>query len=415
MSDGLISAGRSLESENTSVVVVSENITDKLSLLNYELDFCRRVRCKPFQRYYFAFPSSNPSDQFYHFVSLISWLLELCGLHVSFPERYDDPNPACSNMLNALKDAGFSQPTFPTTKLRHAFGIEVCGLIDSVLNMTLEKKDKHALSIPIHESEHFVDEEDVDPFSSEAINVLSLESLVDNGAREENVSEDGFVSSKSIEIDEHEKLKNEILLKVDRHGWRKECERIFPQLNVNYPSENKDWRSHMEDSTSFYERLKKYIPDIEMLVGRLESRIGNSLDKVKTRERFLNNQYQMLSSAYRECRELLSDMQFRFRKSSESISGLTNELQAVSEELDTVKANMDEKSNQMTETSPVIQLKKSMNFLKSELREMEVRIGVAEHTLLNISMKERGIIRGDPEHNTIKGFSKLDDNEASVR
>ena len=49
--------------------------------------------------------------------------------------------------------------------------------------------------------------------------------------------------------------------------------------------------------------------------------------------------------------------QEEYAGNSEQINTLTNELAAVSEELETVKARMDERGNSMTDTSPLIKIK----------------------------------------------------------
>ena len=54
----------------------------------------------------------------------------------------------------------------------------------------------------------------------------------------------------------------------------------------------------------------------------------------------------------------------------------------MSDELETVKARMDERGNSMTDTSPLIKIKNAIQTVQSELTELSVRIGVVEHDLM---------------------------------
>jgi len=48
----------------------------------------------------------------------------------------------------------------------------------------------------------------------------------------------------------------------------------------------------------------------------------------------------------------------------------------VTEELERVKAEMDEKGTSMTDAGPLVRIKQSLTRLKAESTQMEVRIGV---------------------------------------
>ena len=72
-----------------------ENSLEKLKVLNYEKDYCKKFNNnKSFSRVEFVIPGSNPSHQFNSFVSICSWLCtEISKKSDLFkPEEYDDPN-----------------------------------------------------------------------------------------------------------------------------------------------------------------------------------------------------------------------------------------------------------------------------------------------------------------------------------
>eukprot|EP00201_Polytomella_parva_P018251 CAMPEP_0175071942 /NCGR_PEP_ID=MMETSP0052_2-20121109/19575_1 /TAXON_ID=51329 ORGANISM="Polytomella parva, Strain SAG 63-3" /NCGR_SAMPLE_ID=MMETSP0052_2 /ASSEMBLY_ACC=CAM_ASM_000194 /LENGTH=220 /DNA_ID=CAMNT_0016339273 /DNA_START=23 /DNA_END=682 /DNA_ORIENTATION=- len=138
-SKGPVSVGRSLEIASTPDVTM-DLLVDKLKFLRYETEFCRRKKPyrKPLSRIYFAVPSGNQSEQFFYFASLCMWLLTLCKQEVSMPKEHDDPLQTCNSIISCCKRLGFAPPPFHPTKLREGHGPEVCGVLEALLDFTLE-------------------------------------------------------------------------------------------------------------------------------------------------------------------------------------------------------------------------------------------------------------------------------------
>lgn len=44
----------------------------------------------------------------------------------------------CTNILSALREAGFAPATFPPTKLRQGYGDAVCGVLNALCDLVLE-------------------------------------------------------------------------------------------------------------------------------------------------------------------------------------------------------------------------------------------------------------------------------------
>jgi len=64
-------------------------------------------------------------------------------------------------------------------------------------------------------------------------------------------------------------------------------------------------------------------------------------------------------------------------------------LAQLTDELETVKAEMEERGSSMTDGSPLVSIRRSLARVKSEIIGMDVRIGVVEHSLLQGRMKDR--------------------------
>lgn len=58
---------------------------------------------------------------------------------------------------------------------------------------------------------------------------------------------------------------------------------------------------------------------------------------------------------------------------------------------------MNEKGSEMTDTSPLVQIKKAIHAIKQEIQAMEIRLGVVNNTLLQAKIKEKS--NGEPFKN----------------
>ena len=50
---------------------------------------------------------------------------------------------------------------------------------------------------------------------------------------------------------------------------------------------------------------------------------------------------------------------------------------------------MNIKGDKMTDTSPLVQIKKAIHSLRQEIQAMEIRLGVVNNTLLQAKIKEK--------------------------
>lgn len=75
-------------------------------------------------------------------------------------------------------------------------------------------------------------------------------------------------------------------------------------------------------------------------------------------------------------------LQTQYSAGSEVVAQLTSELAAVNEELAQVKAQLDARGSGLADTSPLVNIKRAALALQEELKGFDVKIGVAQHALL---------------------------------
>ena len=85
----------------------------------------------------------------------------------------------------------------------------------------------------------------------------------------------------------------------------------------------------------------------------------------------------------------MKTMTSRQQDTGDKVSEYTNELQEVTDKLDIVKSTMEERGSSMTDTSPLVRMKRALKQLKEEIAEMDLRMGVLSHTLMAAKIRHR--------------------------
>lgn len=80
---------------------------------------------------------------------------------------------------------------------------------------------------------------------------------------------------------------------------------------------------------------------------------------------------------------------------SGGVTERSNTLAQIADELESVKAEMEERGSSMTDGTPLVNIRKTLGRLKQELVTMDVRIGVVEHTLLQAKLKDKSNMQRD--------------------
>uniref|UniRef100_A0A8C4T203 Intraflagellar transport protein 57 homolog n=1 Tax=Erpetoichthys calabaricus TaxID=27687 RepID=A0A8C4T203_ERPCA len=360
--------------------VVMEDLLDKLKLLNYEEEVLRKNNMKSLSRHYFALPT-NPGEQFFMFTAIAAWLINKAGSHFEQPQEYDDPNATVSNILMELRKFG-GVVDFPPSKLKAGNGEHVCYVLDRLAEEALKQtrfiwnKPKYPTEAPESET---VMEDDAE---------LTLEKLEEEIASNQTafLFKELMESSKPDEILESS---------TDATEWNLEVERVLPQLKVTIRTDNKDWRIHVDQMHQHKDGIESSLKDTKTYLNKLQDEISKTLEKVASREKYINNQVKDLIQEYRGAQSYLGEAKDRYQQVSGGVTERTRALAEISEDLEKIKQEMEEKGSSMSDGAPLVRIKQSLTKLKQEIVQMDIRIGVVEHTLLQANLKERSDMTRD--------------------
>jgi len=367
-----------------------EEFLDKLKLLGYEKEFCRGWGFHQFSRHYFAI-ATNPGEQYFAFTNIVAWLLNKCNKSFDRPQEYDDPNATISEILNQARSLSITVD-FPPAKLKSGNGEHVIYLLNQLSDEAL-KAQRFSWRRPEYVEEEETEEnviEDDSELTMDKLNEELAEEVEDEVEEEESFLDLAGLKQQSY-MNEFSSSKPESMLEsnVDVNEWKLEIERVLPMLKVHIRADNKDWRSHYEQMQQYSNGINQTLQDTQTQLDKLHQEVSKTLEKVASREKYINSQLEGKVQEYRGNQDKLAVIQEKYNQSNGGVTELTQTLSHITEELEQVKQQMDERGTNMTDSGPLVRIKQALSKLQQETVEMEVQIGVLEHTLLQSKLREK--------------------------
>ncbi|XP_049930458.1 intraflagellar transport protein 57 homolog isoform X1 [Epinephelus moara] len=380
------------------VFVVMECLLEKLKVLNYEEEVLAKHNMKNLSRHYFVsspYLAFNSGEQFYMFTIIAAWLINEAGRPFTEPQEYDEPNATVSNILAELRAFGV-KVDFPPSKLKSGSGEYVCFVLDRLAEEALRRRG-FSFKRPNYPTETTEEESVIEDDAELTLSKVEEEMIEEPDDEEENVMDLEALKLRTTHTEAEPSSKPDEILEstVDAAEWNLEVERVLPQLKVTIRTDNKDWRVHVDQMHQHRDGIKSSLKEAKSYLDKLQEDIGKTLEKVSSREKYINNQLEHLIQEYRSAQAKLSEAKERYQQASGGVTERTRVLAEISEELEKVKQEMEEKGSSMSDGAPVVKIKQSLTKLKQEIVQMDVRIGVVEHTLLQAKLKEKSNMTRD--------------------
>ncbi|XP_042722747.1 intraflagellar transport protein 57 homolog [Lagopus leucura] len=374
--------------------VLMEELLDKLKLLSYEEEALRRHNMRPLSRHYFALPT-NPGEQFFVFCTLAAWLIAKAGHHFEQPQEYDDPNAIISKILSELRS--FGKPVdFPPSKLKSGYGEQACYVLDCLAEEAL-KYSGFSWKRPVYPTDELEEEEITEDDMELTLNKLEEDVAEEESDNEENFIDLNVLKAQTYRSDVKDSTKQEeiLLSTTDAAEWNLEVERVLPQLKVTVRTDNKDWRIHVDQMHQHKDGIESSLKETRGYLDKFHNEISRTLEKINSREKYINNQLEHLIQEYRSAQALLSEAKEKYQEGSGGVTERIRVLSEITEVLEKVKQETEEKGSSMTDGTPLVRIKQALTKLKQETIQMDIQIGVMEHTLLQSKLKEKSNMTRD--------------------
>eukprot|EP00037_Helgoeca_nana_P020100 m.198461 g.198461 ORF g.198461 m.198461 type:complete len:443 (-) comp25136_c1_seq1:3075-4403(-) len=387
--------------------ILMESVSDKLKLLNYDAEFCTKRKLKPIHRHYFAV-SSDPSEQLHYLACLISWLAGIGGQVVEAPDQYDDPNTISANIIHTVKKLGLASDV-STTAVRSGCGPEVCDILDKLADSALQARQWHFRQpqYPVERVEVEQQEEGgvyggaggaTEEVVADTVNDdFDDDDEEDDGQFGGGQRRDGSGDGGELPFGGDASKGRQEILKADIDGaaWRTEYERVLPQLKVQIRSDNKDWRGHIAEMTKLQVGIKGSMSETQVYLDKLHKEITSTLEKIDSREKYVNKQLDNIVTDYRMQQDSLAATVERYKQSSGTVTERTQKLASLTDSLDALKDEIDKRASRAMDPKPMLKIKQDLARLKKETSAMDLRIGVLQHTLLQSQLSNKNAMAMD--------------------
>ncbi|XP_058819115.1 intraflagellar transport protein 57 homolog [Topomyia yanbarensis] len=382
--------GLAMDRDQNGASVVSsyqvDDLMEKLKLLNFERLLLKEMKMKQINRYYFL-KSFNPGEQFFMFTSICAWLIRKIGKTFDQPQEFDDPNMVISRIIRVLQE--MDVPTdFQTNKLIQGAG-PICIYIMDCLATQALKLTKFQLKRPECKKE---DDPMVDLIENDSEIILEkVEEEQMAGASDESDDEGNGLFDLNLIDQKSKKIINKeykVDSLTDSENWRLELERVLPQLKVVVKTDPRDWRAHLEQMRNLRSNIEAATQETGNQLKKLQMDISYVMEKIESREKHLNNDLKELLHTYKGILVEFNQIDKQIKKSDADKTEKEHELSKITNELENIKVQMEQRGNSMTDGSPLINIKKAIFRIKEEISEMDIKIGVMEHALNSEIIKQ---------------------------
>ncbi|CAG0917706.1 unnamed protein product [Notodromas monacha] len=392
-----------------NMFIVMEDLQEKLKLLNCDAEFFKEMGMKPSSRHYFAL-TSNTGEQFYLFSTLSAWLIRKTGRKFENPQEYDDPNSTVSNILDVVRALGVSID-FPPSKLKTGAGEQVIFVLDSLADAALKNVGFTWMKPPPILDTGNDDEDELNDNIDEQELVLEAleesETIPEDSGDLDDEDDDNVllnledlkgltgIGNKLDKMMESQKPEEVMESSTNIEEWRLEVERALPHLKVVVRNDMRDWRTRVEQMQEHKSGIEGNLKDTRSQLDKFHADVSRTLDKVMTREKYLNNQLEHLLVEFRNAQDRVAECRQHYASVSGGVNERKETFRQISSKLDALKDEMERRGASMTDGSPLVSIRKALTRIKQELMAMEIRHGVVEHTLLQARLRDRSLMQRD--------------------
>lgn len=142
-----------------------------------------------------------------------------------------------------------------------------------------------------------------------------------------------------------------IISNVDSESWRLELERILPQLKVTIRTDGRDWRAHLEQMKKHRLGIDDALTTTQVQLDKLQSEISINLDKIENREKYMNSHLEPLLEEYRVLKNDVAKTNDTYKSVSGGVTERNRELAQLTDQLEGIKQQMEERGSSMTDGS----------------------------------------------------------------
>ena len=92
---------------------------------------------------------------------------------------------------------------------------------------------------------------------------------------------------------------------------------MAPQLKVTVRVDNRDWRTHLEQMHSYRSGIDEALTTTRVHLDKLHADIGRTLEKISSREKYLNSQLEAPLGDFRKLTDTMAATKEQYKQVQE--------------------------------------------------------------------------------------------------
>eukprot|EP01031_Cornospumella_fuschlensis_P031829 gene31829-38487_t len=256
--------------------IMWENSLERLKVLNYEQDYCKKLGKKPLNRVHFVIPGANAGNQFDEFMGICAWVVPFITADpntLKF-EQFDDPNTKLNKLLLVLRNLDF-RASFAAQKLRAAHGEPACTVLDFLTEKALAARG-FEWTAPLYPASDEIEQVQGDDDDEDDI----IEDDVGGAGDEELLYEE----TSRLETSMDTSVMNILQPQIDPLEWKTELERVGPKLSTGAVVGGNEWRAHVDQSVRGREQVGKLMSVSKTDLNALSKQVTEELNQMRLKE-----------------------------------------------------------------------------------------------------------------------------------
>lgn len=183
---------------------------------------------------------------------------------------------------------------------------------------------------------------------------------------------------------------------ISEADWEQELMAVDSQLGgkqLGGVYAGQDWRKDVVSMSLLAKALSKETGSCAQSISGLVTDFGKQLERISTREQHLNSQVGQYSAKLGDANRTHAGVTEELAELSQSISALTGELSTINEKLRALKVELQVESARASDTSNIHIVKTAFSSLSGEIRQLDLRITLAQQRLFSIAPPEPNTVR----------------------
>eukprot|EP00698_Gefionella_okellyi_P000596 TRINITY_DN10516_c0_g1_i1.p1 TRINITY_DN10516_c0_g1~~TRINITY_DN10516_c0_g1_i1.p1 ORF type:complete len:649 (-),score=138.75 TRINITY_DN10516_c0_g1_i1:120-2066(-) len=373
------------ETADNSAFVLADELHDKLQILGYEA-VCRKAGVPPIPAINFAISmkqttaqatQASAQQQWHVFIRLAIWLAREGNIKVPIVPT-ESPPVVAEQLARAAAAAGVE---VPAKGLQSPYGPAACLALTALADAALTARKVVFRPVVIKESAAILDSADDVVGDDNDNGEEDIATAISDD--EDTTGTDPTAMSSSIQ-EEH------ILSGMDidtAAAWRLEVERVTPLLAV--PPVAKSWRGSVTTMTQTLDTISGTVTETRTGLRQISADIRDELIQQSSSERNLADRLSALIDLRRGKQDECNRVSEQFRQTTGVVDALSNELQNLNDNVDEIKSKLDQRGSEMSESGGLVEIRKAVKNLQSEIATLDVRIGVANGRLFHIYQRKQ--------------------------